>query len=170
MGVGPPARTGRDQLVQVRQFVSSPHRRSGEVVVISCDHGAGHFAPTLSAAGASIYPVDCAGNLHTSVIELFLRTGASGVLILACPPRDCHHREGPQWLVERIYQAREAELQARVNRERVRIANVNAGERRAALQVYRVFAANVASLAKPAVAEGFESEPECAAALVEETR
>jgi coenzyme F420-reducing hydrogenase delta subunit/Pyruvate/2-oxoacid:ferredoxin oxidoreductase delta subunit len=170
MGVGPPARTGRDQLVQVRQFVSSSHRRSGEVVVISCDRSAGHFASTLSAAGAPIYPVDCAGNLHTSVIELLLRTGANGVLILACPPRDCHHREGPRWLVERIYHAREAELQARVNRERVRIANVNAGERRAALEAYRAFAAEVAALAKPAVAEEFESEPECAAAFVEETR
>ena len=38
------------------------------------------------------------GNLHTSVIEILLRAGAAGVMIMACPARDCRHREGPRWL------------------------------------------------------------------------
>ncbi|HEY6507236.1 MAG TPA: cytochrome b N-terminal domain-containing protein, partial [Vicinamibacterales bacterium] len=73
MGVGPPGRAGRDQIAAVREFVAAPERRAGEVVVISCDHGAGEFASDVSAAGGVPYPVDCAGNLHTSVIEMLLR-------------------------------------------------------------------------------------------------
>jgi ferredoxin/coenzyme F420-reducing hydrogenase delta subunit len=170
MGVGPPERTGRDQIAQVRRFVSTSRPLAGEVVVICCDHGAGHFTSALAAAGAPTYPVDCAGNLHTSVIELLLRAGAGGVLVLACPHRDCRHREGPIWLHERVYHAREAELQARVSRERVRIVHVNAGERGAALEALRRFAGDVGALANPAVDDGFELEAECAAALAEEGR
>jgi ferredoxin/coenzyme F420-reducing hydrogenase delta subunit len=169
MGVGPPGRSGRDQIAQVREFVSA-HSLTGEVVAICCDHGAGYYLPAIRAAGAAPYQVDCAGNLHTSVIELLLRAGAGGVLILACPHRDCWHREGPHWLDERVYHAREAELQARVNRERVRIAHANAGERGVAIEAVRTFAADVAALASPAVDEAFEVEPECAAALAEEGR
>jgi ferredoxin len=128
MGVGPAGRTGRDQLARVRAFLGSPERRLGELVVICCERGAGAFAPTLEADGAVLYPVDCAGSLHTSVIELLVRAGSSGVLTLACPPRDCWNREGPRWLNERVYHDREAELQARVDRRRVRIAFANASE------------------------------------------
>ena len=168
MGVGPPGRTGRDQVSHVREFVSSQRPLSGEVVVICCDHGAGQFASALRAAGAVPYPVDCLGNLHTSVVELLLRAGFSGVLMFACPARDCWHREGPRWLVERVYHAREAELQARVNRERVRIASVSAGERAAAIEAFRGFAAEVAALATPGVDETFEPEAECATVSAEE--
>jgi coenzyme F420-reducing hydrogenase delta subunit len=68
----------------------------------------------------------CAGALHTSVVEVLIRSGVGGVLVAACPPRDCWHREGPKWLGERLYRGREAELQERVQRARVRV--VYAGE------------------------------------------
>ena len=120
MGVGPPGRTGRDQLEGVRAFLADPARRPGEVVAIACDHGAGRVAAELAEEGAVVYPVDCAGNLHTSVVELLVRGGASGVLVLPCPARDCRNREGPRWLVQRMFEGREAELQDRVDRRRVR--------------------------------------------------
>jgi ferredoxin len=170
MGVGPPGRTGRDQIARVRRFVSGSPRLAGEIVAICCDHGAGQFSEKLRSAGAAPYSVDCAGNLHTSVIELLLRAGAGGVLILSCPQRDCWHREGPRWLAERVYHEREAELQARVNRERVRISHVNAAEARPAIEAFRAFAVDVAALGTPSVADDFEPEPECATALAEESR
>ncbi len=146
MGVGPPGRSGRDQLAGVQAFLASADRRPGEVVAIGCDHGAGTFARALRDQGAAVLPVSCAGNLHTSVIELLLRGGAGGVLVLACPPRDCWNREGPRWLVERLYQGREAELQSRVARTRVRVAHANAHERQHALAELRQFSAAIASL------------------------
>jgi ferredoxin len=146
MGVGPPGRTGRDQLVRVQRFLESPGRRRGEVVVIACERGAGARAPTLAGQGAAVYPVSCAGSLHTSVIERLLRGGAGGVLVLACPPRDCWNREGPRWLDQRVYHAREAELQARVPRERVRLVYAGAFESAIALASLREFMADVAAL------------------------
>jgi coenzyme F420-reducing hydrogenase delta subunit/Pyruvate/2-oxoacid:ferredoxin oxidoreductase delta subunit len=167
MGVGPPGRSGRDQLAAVRDFLDAPARGVGDIVVVCCAHGAARFASELTAAGGVPYPIDCAGNLHTSVIEHLLRGGAEGVLLLACPARDCRHREGAHWLTERVYHGREAELQARVNRARVRIANVNSGDREQAIEILRRFAADVKALGRPRVEDDAQAEAECALAGVE---
>jgi coenzyme F420-reducing hydrogenase delta subunit len=161
MGVGPPGRTGRDQIVQANQFLAAATRRAGEVVVICCDQGAGRFAPALRREGAVVYPVSCAGNLHTSVIELLIRGGSRGVLVLACQPRDCWNREGPRWLIERVYHEREAELQPRVPRERVRVAHASAGDVRAALAELGDFSAAVSHLEAPATERNPEPEMVC---------
>lgn len=161
MGVGPQGRTGRDQIARTQAFLASPDRRAGEVVVICCDHGAGAFAAALAHEGAAVYPVDCAGGLHTSVIEILLRGGSGGVLVLTCPPRDCWHREGPRWIVERVYHEREAELQARVDRARVRVAQANASERGSALAVLRRFSADVAALGAPMSSRAAEEDATC---------
>ena len=149
MGVGPAGRTGRDQLARVRAFLDAPERRAGEIVVACCERGAARFGPALQSDGAALYPVDCAGSLHTSVIELLVRKGMGGVLVLACPPRDCWNREGPHWLSERVYHDREAELQARVDRRRVKLAFANASEPGVARAAVRELAAQVAALDPP---------------------
>lgn len=149
MGVGPPGRTGRDQLEGVRAFLADPARRSGEVVAIACDHGAGRVAAELAEEGAVVYPVDCAGNLHTSVVELLVRGGASGVLVLPCPARDCRNREGPRWLVQRMFEGREAELQDRVDRRRVAVEAVGGGDSQAARLAVRDFRERLRLLDRP---------------------
>jgi coenzyme F420-reducing hydrogenase delta subunit len=168
MGVGPAGRTGRDQLAEAHAFLDTAGIPTGGIVVVGCDHGAGRSAAAIEAAGATFRPVSCAGNLHTSVIERFIRAGAGGVLILACPPRDCWTREGPRWLNERVYHDREAELQARVPRARVRIAHVNAHEGALALAALRAFAADVAALEAPAGQEEPMTEPVCDPPVEEE--
>jgi ferredoxin len=165
MGVGPPGRTARDQLVRARTFVSE-EGPAGRIVAVLCGRGAGPYAGALEQAGARPYVVSCAGNLHSSVIELLFRRGAAGVLILSCPPRDCWNREGPRWLGERIYHRREAELQERVNRARIRVASVNAAERAQALFVLAKFAAEIAALEAPAASDDDELSTECEPAEV----
>jgi coenzyme F420-reducing hydrogenase delta subunit len=166
MGVGPPGRTGRDQLARIQAFLASAERRPGEIVAVCCEHGAGTYRWALAAEGAATYTTDCAGNLHTSAIELLIRGGAAGVLVLTCPPRDCWNREGPKWLTERVYHEREAELQTRVDRARVRIVAVAAGERRAAVAALRVFSADVAGLALPMRERSVAIDAECERATV----
>jgi ferredoxin len=161
MGVGPAGRTGRDQLPRVRAFVRRAEHRTGEVVVVCCEQGAARFGRSLESEGAAVYPVNCAGNLHTSAVELLLRGGAGGVLILACPPRDCWSREGPRWLLERLYHDREAELQPRVDRRRVRVAYANASESRAAREAIREFAAHIATLGATSADESLNVEALC---------
>lgn len=149
MGVGPAGRTGRDQLAEVRDFLAAPERRAGEVVAIVCAAGAGAHSAALTAGGAALYPVDCAGNLHTSVVELLVRGRVGGVLVLPCPLRDCRHREGAKWLEQRMYAGREAELQARVDRRRVAIRGVGAGDLDGARRALAEFSAQVAALEGP---------------------
>ena len=133
MGVGPPGRTGRDQLERVNRFVAALSPEGDEIVVVGCRGSA------AGASGAAVagkvpgpwpvldYPVGCAGNLHTSVVEYLVRAGVGMVVVVACPARDCRNREGPKWLAERLYGEREAELQARVDRARVRLVHAGAG-------------------------------------------
>jgi len=119
MGVGPALRTGRDQLTDVKAFLERTGPQPNEVVVVACANGAAQDPFFLSAP---VFRVSCTGSLHTSVIEYLVRSGAGGVLVAACPPRDCWNREGVTWLRERVENGREAELKPRVDRRRVRIA------------------------------------------------
>jgi ferredoxin len=161
MGVGPAGRTGRDQITEVHAFLAAPARRVGEVVAICCAHGAGRYRPALEAEGAAVYAVECAGNLHSSVIELLIRGGAGGVMVVSCPPRDCWSREGPRWLGERLFHEREAELQARVDRARVRVAYANAHETGLAVAALRTFTQDVTALGAPAVETHPEADTAC---------
>lgn len=146
MGVGPAGHSGRDQLDEVHTFLGSVRRQPNQIVVVGCAHGAGARSDVVSAEGAVSYPVDCVGNLHTSVIEFLIRGGARGVLVVSCPPRDCRHREGPNWLTERINHGRDAELQARVDRSRVRIVYATLVERQQVADAVRAFTADLAAI------------------------
>lgn len=146
MGVGPAGRTGRAQLGVVKEFVTTHHPGGRDVVVVACERGAGGITAHRDVEGALIYPISCGGNLHTSVVEYLLRSGAGGVLIVSCTPRDCWHREGPKWLEARLFQEREAELRDRVDRRRVRLVYAAAGERAVVRAALAAFRADVASL------------------------
>ena len=145
-------------------------RRPGEIVVVACDQAAVLGPADLAAQGAVPCHVSCAGNLHTSVIEALLRGGCGGVLVLTCPPRDCNSREGPRWLSERLYHGREAELQERVDRRRIRVAHAAAGERVLALRALAGFAKDVAALGMPAELETSAPDVVCEPAPLEARR
>lgn len=150
MGVGPPLRTGRDQLATLRAFTASlaasaPMRFEPRIIAITCENAAPAHLDALRIAGATVYPVTCTGNLHTSVIEQALRS-SQGVIVFSCPPRDCRGREGPKWLEQRMYHDREAELQARVDRRRVRLAYMAIGDLSGTLAAYDRFAGDIAAL------------------------
>lgn len=154
MGVGPAGRTGRDQLGGLRSAVLPDLASAGfgadgdlpPIVAVCCEQAPASHVAALRARGARVHAVSCVGNLHTSVIELFVRQGAPGVIVCGCPPRDCISREGPKWLHERVFNDREAELQPRVDRRRVRLATLVPGGRRASLAAFDDFARELAAL------------------------
>ena len=128
MAVGPPGRAGRDEVAEVRAVIEDVGGDEMGVVVLACERAVGR---TVQASdGVRSYPMRCAGNLHTSVIELLMRAGASGVLVATCPPRDCWGREGPIWLDERVHRGREAELRETLDRRRLRIVPIAKAEGR----------------------------------------
>jgi ferredoxin/coenzyme F420-reducing hydrogenase delta subunit len=161
MAVGPPGRRGREQLAAARRFASERGLGQGEVVLVACGHGAGRLAARAEVGGSPVLAVGCGGNLHTSVVEALLRAGAGGVLVAACPPRDCTSREGSKWLAARLFEGREAELQERVDRRRVRLVHAGEGEAPLVLRALTELRAEVAALGAPL--EPAELDTECAA-------
>jgi coenzyme F420-reducing hydrogenase delta subunit len=160
MGVGPPGRTGSDQLNAVRAFVADrPVHR--EVVIIACSRGAGGIGAQPEFDDARVFPVTCSGNLHTSTVEFLVRSGAAGVLIVSCPPRDCWNREGPLWLEQRLYHDREAELKPRVDRRRIRLVFAAEQERSVVGAALAAFRADVAPLDAVAAEASPDVEQDC---------
>ena len=151
MGVGPPGRTGRDQLAALRStaWPDVGTAASRPVIAICCAQAPAAHVAALRARGAYVHAVSCVGNLHSSVVELFVRQGAPGVIVCGCPPRDCVSREGPKWLRERLFNDREAELQPRVDRQRVCIATLAPGDLAGTLAAFDAFAQEVAALRAP---------------------
>jgi ferredoxin len=147
MGVGPPLRTGRDQIAAIRQLVRGlGPRDGGHILAVVCDNAPPDHVVALGRAGATLHHLSCTGNLHTSAIELALRGAVAGVIVYSCPPRDCRGREGPKWLGQRVYHDREAELQPRVERRRVRLATAAAGDLSGTLASFQAFARDVHAL------------------------
>jgi len=153
MGVGPPGHTGRDQLVALRsgllpRMASATPGGAGTIAICCAQSPLAHRA-ALESRGATLHLVPCVGNLHSSVVEILIRGGASGVLVAGCPPRDCVGREGPKWLNERLFNDREAELQPRVDRRRLRVTTLAPGALAETLAAYDAFTQHLATLAPP---------------------
>jgi coenzyme F420-reducing hydrogenase delta subunit len=160
MGVGPPGRTGRDQLDRVREFVATRGPGASDVVLIGCARSAAGWGAERFA-GAPVFPVDCAGSLHTSVVEYLIRAGAGGVMIAACPSRDCWNREGVNWLELRLYEGREAELQERVDRTRLRLRYAAEREGSILTEEVKRFASQIRSLERALSERAIEIDTSC---------
>ncbi len=125
MALGPPGRSGRDQLGAAKAAMAARPAAPNEVVVIACRWGAPQALAGMP--GVRVIEVSCAGNVHTSTIEFHTRS-AAGVVVAACPVRDCQNREGGTWLEQRVHHGREAELKERVDRRGVRLLHAGVGE------------------------------------------
>lgn len=160
MGVGPPRRTGRDQLPEVKQFIAEHEPRREDVVLVACDRTAAGWGAE-GFGGSPVLSVDCAGSLHTSVVEYLVRAGAGGVMVVACPPRDCWNREGVQWLQERLYEGREAELKDRVDRTRLRLVYAAEAEVGVLTEAVERFRAQVRALDRALTEQTIEIDTTC---------
>lgn len=161
MAVGPTTWTGRDEVAEVRAFLAASSCGPDDVVVIACQHGAGRVHREERIDGAFVYPARCAGNLHTSVIELLLRSGVGGVMVASCPPRDCHGREGPRWLEARVHEGREAELRETLDRTRLQLVHVAEGERSVLVRELEAFRGVLRSAAPSPSETDPELDTEC---------
>lgn len=163
MGVGPPGRNGRDQLTLLRTELlpEIAAAKGTPVVTVCCENAPAPHLTALRDSGARVYTVSCVGNLHSSVMEHIIRAGARGVLVCGCPPRDCRAREGPKWLHERLFAAREAELHERVDRRRVRTATLAAGDLAGSVAALEAFVRDLALLEEPRADKGVQPEPTC---------
>jgi coenzyme F420-reducing hydrogenase delta subunit/ferredoxin len=144
MAIGALGTTGRDQLAEVRAFLSAEAPTDRDVVIVGCDWSAAHAEAERS--GAKLLNVPCVGALHTSTVELLLRGGAGGVLVVGCPEHDGRTREGVTWTEQRLYEGRKAELKARVDARRVRLVQATIGEGVRLHEAVTSFAAEIEEL------------------------
>jgi ferredoxin len=133
--------------------------RSRSVLVLGCRQAVEGNRQRLERPGVALVATDCSGSLHTSVLELALKSGWGGVAVLTCSPRACLNREGPKWLAARVFAGREAELKPRVDRRRLRLAAFTPGAPQAAEAAIAELLATAAELAPPPSGPPPEVEP-----------
>jgi coenzyme F420-reducing hydrogenase delta subunit len=61
-------------------------------------------------------------------VELLVRGGAGGVLVVGCPSHDGRTREGVDWAEARLFEGRPSDLKERVDRRRVKLVQASLGE------------------------------------------
>ena len=145
MAIGPLGITARDQLAEVRSFLAAEQPTERDVVMIGCTwSAAGGLA---EQSGARFFPVECVGSLHSSTVELLLRGGAGGVLVVGCAEHDGRTREGVTWAQQRLFEGRKAELKERVDKNRVKLVQASLGEGVVLHDAARIFAAEIEALA-----------------------
>jgi ferredoxin/coenzyme F420-reducing hydrogenase delta subunit len=161
MAIGAPGATGRDQLDDVRAFLAREAPGSRDVVIVGCDWSA---APAEAArTGARLFTLPCIGTMHSSTVELLLRGGAGGVLVVGCREHDGRTREGVTWTAERLDGTRPAELKGRVDRSRLRLVQAALSESVLLHDAVTGFAAEIAALPAPGGEEELDVVAECAA-------
>ncbi len=160
MGVGPPGRTGRDQLPAVKQFIARVRPTEDHIVLVACSRSAAGWGAER-VGDAPVLAVDCAGDMHSSVVEYLVRAGAGGVVVASCPPRDCWNREGVAWMEARLFEGREAELKERVDRTRVRVVYAAEGERTVLAEAVDRFRSEIRGLDGAVAEEAIQIDTIC---------
>lgn len=83
---------------------------------------------TTYPPNVSIIKLMCTGRIDPQFILRAFASGADGVIILACPPGDCHYKEGNLRAAQRHSLLARVLEQMGVERERCRFDYVSAGD------------------------------------------
>ena len=94
-----------------------------KVVCFSCKFGWGYLTDeaTLSSQIKNWIPIICTGKIDASHIVDAFKAGADGVLILGCPPGDCHYQDGNYEARKRVHLLKRLLEAYGIERERLRI-------------------------------------------------
>lgn len=154
MAIGPMGVTARDQIAAVREFIAEQELAPSDVVMVGCTWSAARAE--AERTGARFFPVQCIGAMHSSTVELLLKGGAGGVLVVGCPEHDGRTREGVTWTEERLFEGRKAELKDRVDKRRVRLAQAALSESTKLHAAAVAFAQEIEALAMEAETESVD--------------
>ncbi len=122
------------------------------VIVFTCNWNA---YSGLEAAGverlsypAGVYPVKvmCLGRLHPGLILKAFERGASGVLLLGCPPGECHYGFGNRCAEEVFAEAKALAHLLGITEERLRLDWLIAGDGHAFVEKVTAFIEQLAVL------------------------
>jgi len=136
------------------------------VIGFVCEHAL-DLPVLLDAQGRMIgHPIvrlirlPCAGMVKPSWLELALKKGASGALVVACNPGSCHHRTGACVLEERWNGARRPMLPSRCDRSRLRLFMSHRAAQADLIKEIEGFLAELGELDAPPLSEVAPPEEE----------
>ncbi|HEX2439236.1 MAG TPA: cytochrome b N-terminal domain-containing protein [Methylomirabilota bacterium] len=131
LAIGPPGRTGRDQLAAARHLVASHPDAAGHPLLIVCENNGGLAQRLRRGFGRqpdiAWFSVDCAGALHPGTVS-YLGRHFGGTVIVACPPQNCLYRHGASLAEARILGDRRPSIQGRIATLPVRFLNASLAE------------------------------------------
>jgi coenzyme F420-reducing hydrogenase delta subunit len=78
-------------------------------------------------ASVKLVRVMCLGRLHLGLILKAFELGADGVMLLGCPPEDCHYESGMSMAKELFTQARKVLNLLGINQKRLALVEVPLG-------------------------------------------
>ncbi len=129
--IGPAGRKASDQVLRVREFLTREQSEDKQVVVMACRSQPGTISRIRrfveSESGYALYPVDCAGTIHSAVIDQLAKNYRT-VAIAACPERNCETKDGFKMISERVSGSRAPSPSKRITRDRIPIFAVGEGE------------------------------------------
>ena len=103
----------------------------GQIMGFGCNWGGGAAADHAGLKGLKhdsrfhLMTVSCIGQLDPIVIGRAFLNGANGLLLLGCPPEECHHSYGLDHTWSRINLVKKLLTLAGLNRRRVALAHVD---------------------------------------------
>ena len=120
------------------------------IIVYTCNWNAYSGLETAGFQGlsypANVHPIRvmCLGRLHPGLILKAFELGAAGVLMLGCPPGECHYNFGNRRAEEIYQETLELAHLLGIRKERIKLDWVAAGEGQHFVTQVRQFVAEVA--------------------------
>lgn len=105
-----------------------------KIIVFTCNWNAYSGLETAGyerlslPAGVRPIKVMCLGRLHPGLVLKAFELGADGVLMLGCPPGECHYEFGNSWAEELFEETRALARLLGIGQERLRLDWVAAGD------------------------------------------
>jgi coenzyme F420-reducing hydrogenase delta subunit len=119
------------------------------VIVFTCNWNAYSGLETAGyerlslPAGVRPVKVMCLGRLHPGLVLKAFELGADGVLVLGCPPGECHYEFGNSRAEELFEETKALARLLGICEERLRLAWVAAGDGKAFTEKVRCFVEDV---------------------------
>jgi heterodisulfide reductase subunit A-like polyferredoxin len=104
---------------------------AGEAMGFGCGWGGGAAADHAGIEGLQydrrfhMLPVSCIGQLDPAIMSRAIMEGANGLLLLGCPPEECHHSYGLDHAWSRVNLVKKLLDHVGVDRRRVVLAHVD---------------------------------------------
>ncbi|RJR43483.1 MAG: hydrogenase iron-sulfur subunit [Desulfobacteraceae bacterium] len=123
-----------------------------EVMGIGCSWGGAAAADNAGLRGLKhderfyLLPIDCIGQLDPTVMGRAFLEGANGLLLIGCPPEECHHSYGIDHAWSRVMAMKKLLAIVGLERERIALAHADLNKPEEYVRTVNLFVADMERL------------------------